>query len=484
VTLTLRARLAAISAIVFGLLLAALSILSYGVLARRLDSDVTERLVQLTDGLHGYLRFDGGVASLAFDAADSDQAAFVHEATRYYQIYDLATGRLVVESNGLAPLGLHLTSAEVGAFRARPKPFDIATEYGRLRISNSVRTVSDGQAYLLQVGVSLAAMDGALRRYRGLLLWYAPAALLIAMFAAWWLSGFALVPLSRMADEARLIDVKTLERRLRVRGVDDELDRVALAFNDTLARLEAAVGQMRQFSAALAHELRTPLTVLRGEIELALRKAGTDNAQHRTAASQIEEIDRLTRLIDHILTLARAESGQIHLTIAPVNMGDLAASLVDQLEPVAQARSIDLRCERSEAVVVQGDAGWLQRLLLNLLDNALKFTGQNGRIVVRVSREGDTARIDVEDSGIGLSSEDAEQVFERFFRADPARSSATEGAGLGLSLVQWIAESHRGAVAVRSRLNEGSTFTVTIPLSATSFRLKAEASKVVLELPH
>ena len=203
VTLTLRARLAAISTIVFGLLLAALSILSYGVLARRLDSDVTERLIQLTDGLHGYLRFDGGVPWVDFDATDSDQATFVHEATRYYQIYDLPTGRLLAESTGLAPLGLRLTSTEVRAFRAQPKPFDIATEYGRLRISNSVRTMPDGQAYLLQVGVSLAAMDDALRRYRGLLLLYAPAALLIAMFAAWWLSGFALAPLSRMADEAR-----------------------------------------------------------------------------------------------------------------------------------------------------------------------------------------------------------------------------------------------------------------------------------------
>ena len=147
-----------------------------------------------------------------------------------------------------------------------------------------------------------------------------------------------------------------------------------------------------------------------------------------------------------------------------MNVGDLAASLVEQLEPVAQARSIDLRCERLDDVVVDGDAGWLQRLLLNLLDNALKFTGQNGRIVVRISRAGDTARIDVQDSGIGLSAEDAQQVFERFFRADPARSSATDGAGLGLSLVQWIAESHRGAVAVRSRLSDGSTFTVTLPI--------------------
>ena len=115
--------------------------------------------------------------------------------------------------------------------------------------------------------------------------------------------------------------------------------------------------------------------------------------------------------------------------------------------------------------MVDGDAGWLQRLLLNLLDNALKFTGRDGRIVVRVTRQGDTAKIDVQDTGIGLSAEDARQVFERFFRADPARSSTTPGAGLGLSLVQWIAERHRGAVVVQSRPGEGATFTLTLPIA-------------------
>jgi heavy metal sensor kinase len=464
VTLSLRTRLAAISTIVFGLLLAALGFVSYEVLSRRLDGDVTERLIELTDGLHGYLRFDDDTTSVAFDASDNDQAAFVHEATRYYQVYDAGTGRLLTESSGLAPLGLHLTPGEVQAFRAEPRPFDIGTEYGRLRVSNSVRTVAD-RAYLLQVGVSLAPMDAALARYRDLLLWCVPVALLVAAAAAWWLSAFALLPLARVAAAAHEINVQTLARRLPGRGVGDELDQVVEAFNGTLGRLEHAVGEMRQFSAALAHELRTPLAALRGEIELASRTSGASSAQRDGLASQMEEIDRLTRLIDHILTLARAESGQIRLTHVPVNLTDLAASLVEQLEPIAAAKSIDLSCERSYAVVVNGDASWLQRLLLNLVDNALKFTKENGRVAVRVAREGDAARIDVRDTGVGLSPADAQQVFERFFRGDPARSSSNEGAGLGLSLVEWIAAQHGGTVTVQSRLGEGSTFTVTLPIT-------------------
>jgi heavy metal sensor kinase len=472
-TLTLRMRLAAISTIVFGLLLAGLSVGSYEVLGRRLDADVTERLSELTAGLHGYMRFGADTVTIAFDANDDDAAAFVHEATRYYQIYDVRSGQLLGESAGITPLALHLTRGEVEAFHAAPRPFDIETDYGRLRFSNSVGTMPDGRAYLLQVGLPLKAMDDALSRYRDLLMWRVPIALLAAVAASWWLSKFALLPLSRVAEAAQTIDVRTLERRLPVRGAGDELDRVVGAFNATLGRLEVAVGHMRQFSAAMAHELRTPLAALRGEIDLAWRAPAASPELRERFGSQLEEIDRLTRLIDRILTLARAEAGQIKLTRAPVDLSELALRLVDQLEPIAAAKAIELRCEPPPAaassaaappVVVEGDAGWLERLVLNLVDNAVKFTPENGRVVIRVARDAAHARIDVQDTGMGLSPEDARRVFERFFRADPSRSSATEGAGLGLSLVQWIAEQHGGSVSVRSRLGEGSTFTVILPI--------------------
>ena len=204
-------------------------------------------------------------------------------------------------------------------------------------------------------------MDAALARYRDLAVWRVPIALLVAIAASWWLSGLALLPLKRVAVAASEIDVKTLDRRLPERGVGDELDQVVGAFNGTLGRLEHAVDEMRQFSAALAHELRTPLAALRGEIELSLLAPGATDAQRHGFASQIEEIDRLTRLIDHILTLARAESGQIRMTFQPVDVGELAASLVEQLEPIAQARSIALSCERSvrswSRVTADGSSG-------------------------------------------------------------------------------------------------------------------------------
>ena len=464
-TLTLRARLAVIATIVSGMLLGGLSILSYTVLARWLDEDVTTRLTELTDGLHGYLRFDGEGPAVEYNASDTDEASFVHEATRYYQIYDADSGRLLIQSPDMAPLGLTLTSGEVATARSNSQPFDISTQYGRLRVINSPITSPAGKTYLLQVGVSLRSLDASLGRYRDLLLVLGPFALATTAALAWWLSGFALMPLSRLASAAQDIDVATLERRLPTRNVDDELEEVTRAFNDTLGRLEQSVAEMRQFSTALAHELRTPLAALRGEIELALR-GNRDREVQQALGSQIEEIDRLTRLIDHVLTLARAESGQIPLSFGVVDLGVLAASIVEQLEPVALARGIELHCEPAPAVVVSGDAGWLERLLLNLLDNAIKFTPDGGRVVVRVSRGAERALLEVTDCGIGMTPEVAAHAFERFYQADPSRSSASGGAGLGLSLVQWIVERHLGTVSVTSQPGQGSTFRVTLPASA------------------
>jgi len=462
-TLPLRARLAVSATVVFAVLIGALAVASYTVLARQLDADASARLAELTEGLHGYLRFHDDVPSVEFDASDGDQVSFVQEATRYYQIYEAGSGRLLFQSSALAPLGLRMTPERVRGSMASLRPFDVATDYGRLRVSNSLVPGAGATTYLLQVGVTLAPNDAALRRYRDLLLLGVPACLIVAGAGSWWLSAFALAPLIRLAGAAREIDVRTLERRLPIRGVDDELEDVTRAFNGVLERLDHAVGEMRQFSAALAHELRTPLAALRGEIELALGRLGTGDANRDHLASQIEEIDRLKRLIEQILTLARAEAGQIPLTFAALDAGELAAALVEQLEPVAQARGIALTCECAPGAVVRGDGEWLRRLLINLLDNALKFTHEGGRVSVRVAPAGDRVTIAVRDTGVGIASADRPHVFERFFRADPSRSSSTEGTGLGLSLVQWIVERHGGSIGLESEVGSGTTFTVTLP---------------------
>jgi heavy metal sensor kinase len=461
-TLALRTRLTVFYTVVFGVMLTAIAAASYRTLAQQLDSDATASLRELTSGLHGYLQFDNGVPKLVFDETDPQESAFVQRATRFYQIYDGETGALLLQSDGIEPLGLTFTPTEVQSFHDEPRLHDIQTDYGRIRLTNSVLTVKPGETYLLQVGTSLAAIDSALRRFLQLLLWGVPLCLGIAVIAGRWMAAVALAPLSRFAESARTIDVTNLRQRLPERGVGDEIDEVARAFNETLARVEAAVGEMRQFSTALAHELRTPITALRGEIELAAMKADAGDTYRRVAASQLEELDKLKRLIDHLLTLARAESGQIPVSHYPIDFAAVVRSVVEQIEAVAHAEGLELTCDAPGVVTIEGDEEWLERLLLNLLDNAIKFTPSGGTVHVRLVDTGTEARLEVRDTGIGMAEDVVPHVFERFYRADPARSSTSRGAGLGLSLVKWIADRHHGSVEVESQLGRGSTVTVRI----------------------
>jgi heavy metal sensor kinase len=309
-------------------------------------------------------------------------------------------------------------------------------------------------------------MDDALSLYIHLMLWCALPSVLVVVLAGWWMSRTAVAPLTALAAEARRVSIGTLDRRLSTRGAGDQLDAVATAFNETLARLESAVGEMKQFSSALAHELRTPLTALRGEIELALMRSQTDSERQTSATSQIEEIDKLTRLINQLLTLARAESGQIPLAHESVDLSALAAEVTEQLEPVAHVKALQMQCVADHRVTVTGDHGWLERCLLNLLDNAIKYTPPGGRVSVCVSRDGDHARVEVCDTGVGMSPDVVQHIFERFYRVDPARSSAVEGSGLGLSLVKWIVDRHEGRIQVRSGPGNGSTFAIWLPAAS------------------
>ena len=252
---------------------------------------------------------------------------------------------------------------------------------------------------------------------------------------------------------------------------------VADAFNNVVARLERAVGEMKQFSAAMAHELRTPLAAIRGDIELALTHPRSPVEYQRGLVSQLEEIDKLARLISQLLTLARAEAGEIPLEREVVDLGALSASVVENLEPVAQARDLTLVCEVSGEVLVIGDASWMERLLLNLLDNAIKFTPPGGRIFVSVARERGMARLEVRDTGIGMTSDALPHVFERFYRADSARSSQADGAGLGLSLVKWIADRHGAIVEVVESVRRGQHLHGPLPCGTSRAASRKQPSQ-------
>jgi heavy metal sensor kinase len=458
-TFSLRTRLTIVYTVVFGVLLTVIATAAYRRLAEQLDEDATNNLIELTNGLHGYLRIESGTPTLVYDDTDAEEAAFVQRATRFYQVYDTKNGNLLVQSDGLAPMGLTFTAAEVRSFRDQPRLHTMETDYGRIRLSNSIVADDAGETYLLQVGLPLQTMDTTLRHFLQLLLWGVPLGLLAAVVTGRWMAGLALAPLTRLAEAARALDVTNPHERLPVRGAKDELDGVTHAFNDTLARVEHVMEEMRQFSTALAHELRTPIAALRGEIELAAMHSHGE-AYKRSAASQLEELDKLKRLIDQLLTLARAESGQIPLAHQRVALGELIGSVVEQVEVVAEAKGVGLAHEADPGIVVSGDPEWLERMLLNLLDNAFKFTQAGGQIVIRLTSEQDMARLEVRDTGIGMAPDVVPHVLESFYRADPARSG--QGVGLGLSLVKWIVDRHNGTIRIESQPGRGSAFVINI----------------------
>lgn len=463
-TVALRLKLALMFAGVLAVLLAGFGVAAYHLLASQLDAAATADLQELTDGLHGYLNIDDGHAAIVYDRNDPQEASFVEMATRFYQVYDANTGALITRSSAVEPLGLTFTPAEVQAFRERGGTRDIQTDQGRLRFSNSLVRGTHGGLYLVQVGQMQRGIDRALNEFLTLLLWSIPVCVVVVALLGRWMAGRALAPLRRLAASAHAIDVGELHQRLPLRGANDELDQVAMSFNDTLSRLERSVGEMRQFSAALAHELRAPLAALRAEIESTLQHARTADDYERGLVSQLEELDRLGRLVTHLLTLARAEAGEIRLAREAIDLAALGATLVAQLDAVAEAKGVTLTCHNvtsGSAAMITGDPGWIERLVLNLLDNAIKFTPSGGSVVLEVVAHDGEVVLRVCDTGIGISAADLPHVFERFYRADASRSPQTEGVGLGLTLAKWIADKHHATIVATSEPGKGAAMAVT-----------------------
>ena len=230
-----------------------------------------------------------------------------------------------------------------------------------------------------------------------------------------------------------------------------------------IARLEASFRQVRQFSADASHELRTPLTVMKGETELALRRARPAEDYRLVLESSLEEIDRMVRIVDELLFLSRADLGEVRIESQPVRLDALVEDVQRQAAVLGQELDVQVMSGTVEPVTVQGDELRLHELLLNLVDNAVKYSRPGGKVALALARDGATARLSVTDDGIGISAEARARIFDRFYRADEARAHAREGTGLGLAICKWIVEAHHGRIEVQSTVGQGATFTVVLP---------------------
>ena len=318
--------------------------------------------------------------------------------------------------------------------------------------------------YIVQVGTSMESIEDTLDRFLILLLVAVPVELTVSLAAGWFLAGRALRPVDAITLAAQRIAGGDLSQRLTMPPTPDEIGRLAGTFNNMIGRLDTSFQQIRQFTSDASHELRTPLTVMKGETELVLRKPRPLEDYHSVLESNLEEIDRMSRIVEELLFLSRADMGEVKMEAMPVALESLVADIHRQAMLLGQDRQIEVELGTVMPALVLGDELRLHELLLNLVENAVKYSHSKGKVRISLVSDGRQAILSVVDQGIGIASEDRPKIFNRFFRTDDARAHTKKGTGLGLAICAWIVEAHKGRIHVQSEVGQGSTFTVTLPL--------------------
>ena len=293
----------------------------------------------------------------------------------------------------------------------------------------------------------------------------APCAIGLAIGGGYFLAGRMLAPVGAMAETARKITAESLTQRLPVGNLQDEFGQLASVFNESLARLEEAFEQLRRFTADASHELRTPLTAIRSVGEVSLQRSLSAAAYREVIGSMLEEVDRLTRLVESLLTLTRGESGRIQPALEVVDLSGLAVSVVEHLRVLAEEKEQSVTIDAVAEVSATCDPAILRLGLINVLDNAIKYTPHRGtiRVEVRETPSGEAA-IEVEDTGLGISAVHQGRIFERFYRVDQGRSRDAGGTGLGLATARWAVEVNGGRIELESEEGKGSLFRIVLPM--------------------
>jgi heavy metal sensor kinase len=346
----------------------------------------------------------------------------------------------------------------------------------RLTDGHHVRTLVrpatvGGRTLYVRVGRSEKFTRQELGEFAAVLGLSLPLAFAVAVGAGYLLARRALAPVSAMTARARKITADHLEQRLPVENPNDEFGQLAGVINDALARLERAFDTLRRFTADASHELRTPLTAIRSVGEVGLRERRSDAEYREMIGSILEETERLTTMADSLLLLSRADSGRADLHPAMVGLADLAREVVADLDVLAEEKRQQIRVLAAAEVEVVADRATLRQAVLNLLDNAIKHSPEEAAIQVVVRRGKAGGVMEVVDNGPGIAAEHLPHVFERFYRADRARSRASGGAGLGLAIARWAVEANLGSIEVESEAGRGSTLPIVLPASDSDGRI-------------
>ncbi len=292
-----------------------------------------------------------------------------------------------------------------------------------------------------------------------------PFILLISIVGGWIMSTVSLKPIDIIAKTADEITAKNLSRRLPEIPTKDEIGHLTKTLNNMIERLEESFNQVKKFAADASHELRTPLTILQGELEIALHTQKTPEEYEELIISALEEVSRLSNVVDSILELSRAETGQIAINLKMENISKIAEEVADDIAIIAEQKNIQIEKTIEPNVIIPIDAIRIHQALLNLMDNSTKYTNEGGKIKLSLEKDTEVVKLVVEDNGIGIPKEDLDNIFNRMYRANKGIKPGIKGYGLGLSIVKWIIEAHNGTIEVESELNKYTRFSVKLPIS-------------------
>ncbi len=319
--------------------------------------------------------------------------------------------------------------------------------------------------YYVLVGQSTLYVTNTLTKIRELLILFGIGMLMIAGIGGWYLARRALKPVSEITNTARTLSAYHLDQRLPEKGQEDELGQLVHTFNEMIDRIQSGVLRIQQFSSDASHELRTPLTILRGEIEIALRKERSGMEYQNVLGSLLEEVLRMEKIVNDMLFFTRADSGHIPLQNIKSNLVELLEEIIRKMQPLAKEKAINITFHPGRSnIIYEIDSGKFGQLMSNVLDNALKYTNKGGSVKVDIKQFEKHISIEVTDNGIGIQEHEIPKVFDRFYRVDKSRTGDSNSNGLGLSICKWIVEAYQGKIKIESEEGKGTTLVITLPV--------------------
>ena len=461
----LSSRLAFKQTLTFALLVVVLAWSAYALLARRIYGQVDDELQDRSIVVRSMLQVRGNDVRWLNEKADPEVRAQLAKSIRFYQLLD-DTGKVIESSREMSELHLPFGSQVHLALQSGHPSWEYYGSPGNdhLRILNTPVLGAKQQQYILRIGVSLDDADEDARRLRLDMLLLLPFIILAHAANAWLMAETSLRRLEQITAAAKQITPFDLATRLPVSSRQDELDDLSVTLNAMIARLQSSFQRMTEFLRNLSHEIRQPLTVLRAETEQALRLGNSETNYRDMLSKQLEHVELLARTVSDLMELAQSEHEQIKLQLEKEDLSELVQAALDGMRMQASERGIQISGTVQQNVIGAFDAGQIWRLLLNLLDNAIKFNRAGGKIDVSLGIVNNVAMISIADTGSGIPSDEQGRVFERGYRTAAARKSSVPGTGLGLHFAQAIAEAHGGHIEVTSTPSEGSCFRVSLPL--------------------